>query len=205
MNENILFYVWILGLLSFVVFVAVYTRKELANFFGLSKQEVNGKESIFSCKWFSLVKDGHYYYIDYGVEHSGVVIVPIVDNSHILFVKNYRYPLKQDSWELPRGFIDKGENFTQAALRELVEETAYEAKTEQCEQLGFVAPDSSILHNSLPIILVHLKSSDQTQKALDPEISQVEKVELKNLKEWLKTNNVIDGISLASLMKYNNK
>jgi hypothetical protein len=54
-------------------------------------------------------------------------------------------------------------------------------------------------------MLVNLSSTNKTNKELDKEISQVEKIALSDLKDWMKANNVIDGISLAALMKYNNR
>lgn len=73
------------------------------------------------------VSDGHHSFREV-VEHSGgVVIVAIKDNS-ILFVKQFRYPLKQVLLELPAGKLEKGENPDEACERELEEETGYCAK-----------------------------------------------------------------------------
>ena len=62
------------------------------------------------------------------VEHSGGVTMCAVHNDKILFVKQYRYPLKQDLLELPAGKLEKGENPDTACKRELEEETGYRAK-----------------------------------------------------------------------------
>lgn len=61
------------------------------------------------------------------VEHSGGVTMCAVNNGKILFVKQYRYPLKQDLLELPAGKLEKGENPDEACRRELEEETGYKA------------------------------------------------------------------------------
>lgn len=62
------------------------------------------------------------------VEHSGGVTMCAIHNGKILFVKQYRYPLKQDLLELPAGKLEKGENPDEACKRELEEETGYRAK-----------------------------------------------------------------------------
>lgn len=46
-----------------------------------------------------------------------------LDSSHFLyFCRQSRYIFHEESWEIPRGFVDKGENTKQAAIRELREE-----------------------------------------------------------------------------------
>ncbi|MBO7672326.1 NUDIX hydrolase [bacterium] len=61
------------------------------------------------------------------VEHSGGVTICAVKDDKILFVKQYRYPLKQDLLELPAGKLEKDENPHEACKRELEEETGYKA------------------------------------------------------------------------------
>lgn len=61
------------------------------------------------------------------IEHSvAVVVVPVLDNGNILFVKQYRYPVSDFLLELPAGKLDRsGENIIDCARRELLEETRY--------------------------------------------------------------------------------
>ena len=42
---------------------------------------------------------------------------------HVVLVKQYRYPLGDYVYEFPAGLVDPGENFRQAAAREVKEET----------------------------------------------------------------------------------
>ena len=60
------------------------------------------------------------------VEHSpSVGLVPIIDNSNILLITQYRHPAKRTLLEIPAGKIEEGETKEQAARRELYEETGY--------------------------------------------------------------------------------
>ncbi len=66
------------------------------------------------------------------VEHpGGVVVCPVLDDGRILFVQQWRYPLRQTLLELPAGKLDwfdgVPENPADAIKRELMEETGYEA------------------------------------------------------------------------------
>jgi ADP-ribose pyrophosphatase len=55
-------------------------------------------------------------------------ILPFIDKNNIILVKQYRYPLRQITYELPAGKMDKGETPLECAVRELREETGYKAK-----------------------------------------------------------------------------
>ena len=71
------------------------------------------------------------------VHHSGgVVILAFKDENTVLFVKQFRYPLKQTLLELPAGKLEKGEDPDLAAKRELEEETGYRA--ENWQPLGYI-------------------------------------------------------------------
>lgn len=60
--------------------------------------------------------------------HPGaVVIIPVLDNGNLIFERQHRYPLGQDFIELPAGKIDPQEPPARTAVRELLEETGYEA------------------------------------------------------------------------------
>lgn len=59
--------------------------------------------------------------------HGGVGVLAIINNK-ILLVKQYRYPNATDTLEIPAGKLEIGEDTKLCALRELEEETGYNAK-----------------------------------------------------------------------------
>ena len=65
------------------------------------------------------------------VKHPGAVaILALNDRQEFLLIRQYRHPVKSYLWEIPAGLLDvAGESLRDAAERELLEETGYQAQT----------------------------------------------------------------------------
>jgi len=74
---------------------------------------------------------------------SGVSVLPVVDGQ-IALLRIYRYPIQGESWEIPRGFIEKGESSTQSVIRELKEETGLTCRKSDLHSLGFMTPEAGV-------------------------------------------------------------
>jgi ADP-ribose pyrophosphatase len=107
-------------------------------------------EVAFHTEWFDLLaktmdsEDAPYYSLslpDYAA------IVAITGAGEVLAVKQYRPAVERYSIELPSGLVDPGETPGEAALRELREETGYEAA--DVEVLGPMWPDTGRLCNRI--------------------------------------------------------
>ncbi|MBO8150906.1 MAG: NUDIX hydrolase [Candidatus Marinimicrobia bacterium] len=62
------------------------------------------------------------------IKHPGAaVVIPYVGNGELIFVRQYRYPVREVTVELPAGKIDTGEDSIATVERELIEETGYRA------------------------------------------------------------------------------
>jgi ADP-ribose pyrophosphatase len=100
-------------------------------------------ETIGQGKFLRLVRaDGWEYTERMGV--SGiVVIVPFTDDGQLVFVEQYRPPVKSNCIEFPAGLADAAdESLITTARRELLEETGFEA--DDLHFLGQASPSAGL-------------------------------------------------------------
>ncbi|MBM3603014.1 MAG: NUDIX hydrolase [Alphaproteobacteria bacterium] len=100
------------------------------------------KKTVYHCPWLSITEHhfigrgdtpGRYYTLD---QADSVLVIPIsLASQRTLLQQQERFPLNALSWEFPAGAIEAGEDPSEAARRELVEETGINA--DQLVELGW--------------------------------------------------------------------
>ena len=76
--------------------------------------------------------------------HGGACIVPYFADGTICMVRQFRYAMQQELWELPAGKLEKGEDPFEAAKRELEEECGLTA--DKYTSLGEFFPHRGLRH-----------------------------------------------------------
>jgi ADP-ribose pyrophosphatase len=71
--------------------------------------------------------DGQVVRRDVVLHPGAVAILPLPDADHVCLLRNRRFVVNEELWEVPAGTLEPGEPVEQAAVRELIEETGYRA------------------------------------------------------------------------------
>ena len=133
------------------------------------------------------------------VRHSGgVVVVAQKDEETILLVKQFRYPIKQTSLELPAGKLEYGEDPDLASKRELEEETGYIAKT--WKSLGYIYPTPGFCDEKLYLYYA-TDLSFVGQNLDDGEILEYYEYKLNDVFNMIKNGEINDSKTICALTR----
>lgn len=134
---------------------------------------------------------------EYVVHPGAVVILALLDNSHLLFERQFRYPLRRVFLELPAGKIDSDEDILATARRELLEETGCIA--DEWRHLGVMHPCIGYSDEHIEIFLaqgVHCVSGQQ----LDPgEILDILQLTPEQARQAVIDGVITDAKTIAAL------
>ena len=133
------------------------------------------------------------------VEHpGGVCILPIDENGVCTMVRQFRYPFGKMMLEAPAGKLEYGEDPLECAVRELSEETGFQADElipmgSMCTSPGF---STERLYLYLALGLHAGKSHPD-----EGEFLNVEKIPFRKLTEMVMNDEIDDGKTIAAVLK----
>lgn len=145
-----------------------------------------------------VTSDGHKSFREVVLHSGGVVIVALKNDDTVLFVKQYRYPLKSVNIELPAGKLEIGENPDFAAKRELEEETGYRAK--KWKSLGYINTTPGICTEKLYLYL----AKDLTFVGEHPDEGEVIKClecKLSDIHKMITNGEINDSKTICALSR----
>jgi len=107
------------------------------------------RQAVFGTRWFRVVAAPQpgsepYYMLELPDYVSVIALTPARD---LLLVRQYRPVVQRHTLELPSGHVEQNETPEDAARRELLEETGFEAN--RLELLGTLVPDVGRLANRM--------------------------------------------------------
>lgn len=131
-------------------------------------------------------------------KNIAIGIIPVDQEGYTWLVGQYRFPLNEYSWEIPEGGCPIGENWLDAAKRELQEETGLLAKT--WSLISKIHTSNSVC-NEVGYIFM---AEDLEQVEANPEETeqlQVRRIPLTQAVELAMNNQITDSLSVAGLLK----
>ena len=138
----------------------------------------------------------------YRVEKIPVVVVLPIYSGKIVMVKQYRYPIKSDSLELPAGHVWSDETPEECAKRELKEETGF--KADRIEKLLEYHPSTEysdqVYHIFIAKDLKEGKKDQEKYEIIDLEVLTVESVTKRIMKGDITDGRTITAVLLAKFL-----
>lgn len=133
------------------------------------------------------------------VEHpGGVAVFAMDDQGRVALVRQYRYPMGEETLELPAGKLEPGEDPRDSGLRELAEETGLVPGT--FEDMGCLCSSPGILAERIYLYF----AKDLTQGPTHPDDGEfVETVWLpyQDLVDKARRGEIKDGKTLVGILK----
>ena len=133
------------------------------------------------------------------IDHLGaVLIVPFLNKSEVVMIRQYRASIDEYLYELPAGTIEAGEDILNCAKREIIEETGYEALDWQ--ELGFIYPCPGYSNEKIFIFKAENLTANKALPQDEEEIIEVEIFNQEKIKTFLKEGKITDSKTIAAFV-----
>jgi len=133
---------------------------------------------------------------------GGAAVVPILPDGTVVMIEQYRYAVESAIWEIPAGRLEPGESQCACALRELEEETGYQAG--RIEKLADIYSAPAYCTEIISIFLATgLRAGHQLLEK--DEFIRVVKLPMEEALTRVLTAGVSDAKTLAGLLMARNR
>lgn len=130
--------------------------------------------------------------------HGGACILPYFDDGTICMVRQFRYAMQSELWELPAGKLEKGEQPFAAAKRELEEECGLTADnyTYLGEFFPTVGYDTEVIYTWVATGLHATHMHPDADEFITPD-----RVPLQKAYDMVMSGEIKDGKTIAGVLK----
>ncbi|MFL0811385.1 MAG: ADP compounds hydrolase NudE [Agarilytica sp.] len=137
-----------------------------------------------------------YEYLKAG-EHAAVIVVPLLDDDTVIFVEEYGAGVNRYELCLPKGKVDEGESFEEAALRELKEEAGFGAR--ELVHIKSMSQSPNYMEHETQVILAR-GLYEEKLKGDEPEDLIVHRLPFNNLTDIILRPEVTEARTIAALL-----
>jgi ADP-ribose pyrophosphatase len=137
----------------------------------------------------------------YGVVHYkniAIGIIPLDEDYNTWLVGQYRYPLKQYSWEICEGGGLHNNNILDSAKRELLEELGLKANS--WEKIMDMHLSNSV-SDEAGVIYIAKDLSYFDPEPEDCEVLQIKKLPLNTVYEMVMSGEITDSLTVSGILK----
>ena len=170
----------------------------------MNSAEKLNSDRVFQGKVFNVDRDrvrmrnGREVTVDIVRHSKSVVLVPMTDPGHVTLVKQFRYAVNADLWELPAGSVDEGETPEQAARRECHEEIGLVPST--IVRLSALYPTPGYCDEQMIFFRVSgLTETDEQAHVDEDEDIDARTFELRDAREMIRRGEIVDMKTIVGL------
>ncbi|AKL33780.1 TPA: NUDIX hydrolase [Klebsiella michiganensis] len=169
----------------------------------LTSADMHDVEVLADTPWFSMRKVGidmapgdrrDFFSIHYPRPAVGIVAM---QDDKVLLIRHYRYLIDRVVWAIPSGGVDEGEDPREAALRELREETGWQAQ--RADEIIRYNPS----YGSSDQLFITWLAHDLTWVGMDEDQDEVMETgwfTLEEIGQLIVRGEMPDGLSLVPLL-----
>ena len=165
-------------------------------------------ELVYQCFFMKLYEDkvllpnGKTSQRIYIMHNSAAAVLPITKEGKIILVKQYRYPIRSESIEIPAGKKDYlGEDGKDCAMRELEEETGYASNdvTRLTDIHSCVGYSNEMIEIFIAKDCVKVENPAESD---DDEFLEIMELEKEEVLKMISDGSISDAKTLVALQKY---
>ncbi len=168
------------------------------------QEKTISSDTVYEGKIFTVTHDsaelenGENAIRDVILHSGGVCVIPVTEKNEIFMVKQFRYPFKEVTTEIPAGKLEKGESHSECGKRELLEETG--CTCTEYIYLGEIYPtpayNTEVIHVYLARGLAFKKQCLDSDEFLD-----VEKIPLSDAVNLVMDGKIKDAKTQIAVLK----
>ncbi|MFH2069742.1 MAG: NUDIX hydrolase [Elusimicrobiota bacterium] len=144
-----------------------------------------------------LLPDGNKAKREFTHHPNAVAVVPFVDENNIVLVRQYRYPVRKITYEIPAGKLDRKEGLTDCVRRELAEETGFAAGSVKRFISYWPTPafSTEVVHIYIARDLTPVETKPDKDEFIDRII-----IPFDTAVEWVRSGKIMDSKTIISLL-----
>lgn len=169
--------------------------------------EVHSRKTVYQGRVFAVQKltittpDGLAVERDLIKTGPTVTILAISDQGRVVITSEYRVGVNHNSVSLPAGLVNPAETLEHAAIRELHEETGYEAT--RTTLMTTITSSEGFMDQTAALMLLHFDERKRQAPHFDTdEFVTAELVPYETVIDWVKTGRINTAQALSALGYY---
>jgi ADP-ribose pyrophosphatase len=149
-----------------------------------------------------LLPDGQTIRRDVVLHPGAVAVLPLIDAEHVCLLRNQRPVVAATLWEIPAGTLEPGEPPADAAVRELAEETGYQAA--KWTRLGEIIPSPGVLSEVIHLFVAEELTPGPMRPEADEDLEPTT-VSWAQALTWAFDGTIRDAKTLVALLLFDRR